>query len=224
VDRVGRSSAADDRRLMAVVVKRRPPNGLIAMALVIAGLFAVGAGLGALAGAPVLPGLGLAHSDPGDPGVPPIARSTPLKISIPAINVSAPVTRVGLAPNGAIGVPPLSNNNLAGWYSGGPSPGQLGPAVIVGHVDGPNGASVFYRLGQLKPGEKVNLDLANHHVALFKIYSVEYYPKGKFPSDRVYGDTSRPGLRLITCGGSFVGGSLGYSDNIVVYATMTLRG
>ena len=203
---------------------RRPPNALIVLALIFGGLFAAGAGLGALAGAPVLPGLGLTHSEPGGPAAKPIARSTPTKISIPAIGVSAPVDKVGLAPDGAIGVPPLSDNNLVGWYSGGPAPGQLGPAVIVGHVDGPSGKSVFYRLGQLKPGEKVRLDLANHHVALFTIYSVEYYPKGKFPGDRVYGDMSRPGLRLITCGGSYLGGSAGYADNIVVYASMTLRG
>ncbi|HZD97884.1 MAG TPA: class F sortase, partial [Micromonosporaceae bacterium] len=199
-------------------------HGLIAMVLIFAGLFAAGAGLGALAGVPSLPGLGLAHSEPGGVDAKPIARSTPTKISIPAINVSAPVAEVGLAPDGAIGVPPLSNNNLVGWYSGGPAPGQLGPAVIVGHVDGPSGKSVFYRLGQLKPGEKVHFDLANHHVALFTIYSVEYYPKGKFPGGRVYGDMSRPGLRLITCGGNYLGGSVGYADNIVVYASMTLRG
>jgi sortase (surface protein transpeptidase) len=153
-----------------------------------------------------------------------MSRSTPMRISIPAIDVNAPITRVGLASNGAIGVPPLDNNNLAGWYSGGPSPGQLGPAVIVGHVDGPKGKSVFYRLGSLKPGQKVTLELANHRTALFSIYSVEYYRKGKFPGSRVYGDYSRPGLRLITCGGSFVGGSTGYEDNIVVYASLTNRG
>jgi hypothetical protein len=210
--------------LTTVVAARRPPNAVIALALIFAGLFAAGAGLGAIAGAPVLPGLGLAHSEPGGPAAKPIARSTPTKISIPAIGVSAPVDTVGLAANGAIGVPPVSDNNLVGWYSGGPAPGQLGPAVIVGHVDGPSGKAVFYRLGQLKPGEKVHLDLANHHVALFTIYSVEYYPKGKFPGDRVYGDMSRPGLRLITCGGDYLGGSVGYADNIVVYASMTLRG
>jgi hypothetical protein len=203
---------------------RERPTGLIGFALILAGLFAAGAGLGALAGVPALPGLGTSHSTPDGPAVRPIARSTPTKISIPAIDVSAPVTQVGLARNGAIGVPPVADDNLAGWYSGGPSPGQLGPAVIVGHVDGPNGESVFYHLSELKPGQKVVLDLANHHVALFNIYSVEYYPKGQFPGDRVYGDDSRPGLRLITCGGDFLGGSVGYADNIVVYASMTLRG
>ena len=131
-----------------------------------------------------------------------MARSTPTRISIPAIGVSAPIMQVGLAADGTIGTPPLADNNLAGWYAGGPSPGQLGPAVVVGHVDGPHGESVFYHLGKLKPGQTVRLDLADRRTAVFTIYSVEYYPKGQFPGDRVYGDYSRPGLRLITCGGA----------------------
>jgi len=206
------------------MVRRTSSSGAIAFVLIIAGIFAAGAGLGALAGAPPFPGHGLAHAEPDGPAAKPMSRSTPMRISIPSINVDAPITTVGLAPNGAIGVPPLDNNNLAGWYTGGPSPGQLGPAVIVGHVDGPQGKSVFYRLGSVKPGQKIVLQLANHHTALFNIYSVEYYKKGEFPGRRVYGDYSRPGLRLITCGGSFLGGSVGYQDNIVVYASLTDRG
>jgi len=207
------------------MVRRTRRSAPIGVLLVLAGLFASGAGLGALFGAPGLPDLKFAHEDPGGPVAPPLDRSVPTRISIPAIDVDAPVSRVGLASNGAIAVPPLSNNNLAGWYSGGPAPGQRGPAVIVGHVDGPNGQSIFYHLSQLKPGQKVQLRLANHRTALFNIYSVEYYPKGKFPGDRVYrSDDDRPELRLITCGGDFLGGSVGYADNVVVYATMTLRG
>src|SRR5262249_10839009 len=121
---------------------------------------------------------------------------------------------------GSIGTPPLSNPNLAGWYRGGPSPGQLGPAVVVGHVDGPHGESVFYKLAQLKPGQTVYVTLADRHVAMFSIYSVEAYPKNAFPIDRVYHDYSRPGLRLITCGGAFLGGPTGYADNVIVYASL----
>jgi hypothetical protein len=203
---------------------RKRPGGLIGAMLVLAGLFAAGAGLGALGGAPMLPGLNAAGPGPDGAVAAPMKRSVPTKITIPDIDVAAPVKPVGLAANGAIGTPPLDNNNLAGWYSGGPTPGQRGPAVIVGHVDGPNGESVFYRLGQLKPGATVKLDLRNHRVALFTVYSVEYYPKGKFPGGRVYGDHERPGLRLITCGGSYLGGSTGYADNIVAYASLTQRG
>jgi hypothetical protein len=153
-----------------------------------------------------------------------MARSVPTRISIPAIGVSAPVTPVGLAGDGTIATPPLAEDNLAGWFSGGPSPGEMGPAIVVGHVDGPRGESVFYRLGTMRPGDAIRLDLADHRVAMFTVYSVEVYPKGRFPGKRVYDDYSRPGLRLITCGGKFVGGSLGYADNIVVYAALTIRG
>jgi hypothetical protein len=199
-------------------------GGLVGALLAFVGLFGAGAGLGLFAGAPSLPGLSLAHIKPAGVAVPPMTRSTPTRISIPSIGVSAPIMQVGLESDGTIGTPPLANDNLAGWYGGGPAPGQLGPAVVVGHVDGPSGESVFYQLGKLKPGQTVQVDLANHHVAMFSIYSVEAYPKGKFPGDRVYDDYSRPGLRLITCGGQFVGGSTGYTDNVVVYASLKFRG
>jgi hypothetical protein len=199
-------------------------SGMAGALLVFLGIFGAGAGLGLLVGAPSLPGLGLAHSRPTGVAVSPMARSTPTRITIPAIGVDAPITGVGLASDGTIATPPLANANLAGWYSGGPSPGQLGPAVLVGHVDGPDGESIFYKLGKLKPGQTVQLDLANHHVAMFSIYSVESYPKGKFPGSRVYGDYTVPGLRLITCGGAYVGGSTGYEDNVVVYASLKFRG
>jgi hypothetical protein len=175
-------------------------------------------------GAPALPSLGFAHDGPNGPSGNAMSRSTPKRIEIPAIGVDAPIMTVGLAQDGTIATPPLADSNLAGWYGGGPAPGQNGPAVVVGHVDGPNGESIFYRLGLLKPGDEISMTLANHRVALFSIYSVEAYPKGKFPGDRIYGDYSRPGLRLITCGGQFVGGATGYADNIVVYASLKYRG
>jgi hypothetical protein len=206
------------------VVKRRRPSGLIGAVLVLVGLFGAGAGLGQLAGAPVLPSFGLAHSHPTTQAARAMSRSTPTKISIPSIGVYAPITSVGIATDGTIDAPPIDDNNLAGWFSGGPAPGQNGPAVIVGHVDGPKGESVFYQLGKLKPGEKVQVNLANHRVAMFGVYSVEYYPKGKFPGSRIYGDYSRPGLRLITCGGKYAGGALEYEDNVVVYASLLVRG
>jgi hypothetical protein len=206
------------------MAQRQAPMGAIAAFLVLLGLFGVGAGIAQLKGAPSLPALGLAHDSPPGQAGRPMARSNPTNISIPAIGVYAPVTPVGLATDGAVAAPPLEQNNLTGWYSGGPTPGQTGPAVIVGHVDGPRGESVFYRLGQLKPGQKVEVSLANHRVAVFSVYSVEYYPKGEFPGHKVYDDYSRPGLRLITCGGTYVGGSVGYRDNVVVYASLLARG
>jgi hypothetical protein len=200
------------------------PSWLIPATLVLVGLFGAGAGLGLSAGAPSLPSFGLAHEKANGPAAHALSRSTPTKIRIRSIGVSAPVMSLGLAPDGTINTPPLDNANLAGWYQGGPSPGQMGPAVIVGHVDGPKGESVFYKLGKMRPGDKIQVDLANHRVAMFSVYSVEVFPKDKLPGDRVDRDYTRPGLRLITCGGTWVGGSTGYTDNIVVFAQMTFRG
>lgn len=203
-------------------MKRR--SGLYGVALVLIGLFGAGAGLGQLTGLPTLPSLSFAHAAPDTPAAHAMARSTPTKITIPSIGVSAPITPVGTAADGTVATPPLVENNLAGWYDKGPSPGEMGPAIVVGHVDGPRGESVFYKLGKMKPGDKVQIDLANHRVAVFSVYSVEVYDKAHFPGHRVYDDYSRPGLRLITCGGKYVGGSVGYADNIVVYASLVIRG
>lgn len=199
-------------------------GGIVGALLVLCGIFGAGAGLGLVVGAPALPNLGFAHANPSGPAADAMPRSTPTRISIPSIGVSAPIMPVDLASDGTIGTPPLSDSNLAGWYEGGPAPGQNGPAIVVGHVDGPHGESIFYNLGKLKPGGTVQLTLANHRIAIFSIYSVESYPKGKFPGDRIYGDYTRPGLRLITCGGQFVGGATGYADNVVVYAALQRRG
>jgi hypothetical protein len=232
VDDTAQDDAARDDTVQLVAVGPPPPDsrpgrrlgGVLSALLVLVGIFGVGAGLGLVVGAPAMPSLSLAHAKPTGPAVAAMARSTPKRISIPSIGVSAPIIPVGLAGDGTIGTPPLSNANLAGWYDGGPAPGQMGPAVVVGHVDGPHGESVFYKLGKLKPGQIVQLNLADRRVAVFSIYSVEAYPKGRFPGDRIYGDYSRPGLRLITCGGRFIGGSTGYADNVVVYATLQFRG
>ncbi len=210
--------------LPAWVRPNRTLSGIAGALFVLCGLFGIGAGLGLVVGAPSLPSLSFAHPNATGPAGHAMSRSTPTKISIPSINVTAPIMPVGLASDGTIGTPPLSDSNLAGWYSGGPAPGQNGPAVVVGHVDGPNGESIFYNLGKLKPGDTVQLTLANHKVAIFSIYSVESYPKSEFPGNRIYGDYTRPGLRLITCGGQFVGGSTGYADNVVVYASLKYRG
>lgn len=189
------------------------------LALLFFGLFGVGAGLGLLPGPPGLPTANQSGSPPAHTATA-LSRSAPTRIAIPAIGVSAPIMSVGLATDGAIGTPPLDQRNLAGWYAGGPSPGETGPAIIVGHVDGPSGESVFYHLDSLKPGNTVRVTRADGKVAVFTIYSVAYYPKGKFPGTQVYGNDGRPDLRLITCGGPYLGGEAGYADNVVAYASL----
>jgi hypothetical protein len=152
------------------------------------------------------------------------ASSPPVGISIPAIDVRSKLMEVGLNPDGTIQVPPLNNlplTNEAAWYKYSPAPGQVGPSVIEGHVDSARyGPSVFFRLGELKPGDHVEIDLADHEVTVFKVTAVRLYPKSQFPAAAVYGFTSYASLRLVTCGGSFDDQSGQYGSNVVVFASL----
>ncbi len=169
----------------------------------------------------VAPQPSLAAVDPQGPqtaaAVLPAAR--PISIYIPAINVSSPVNSVGLNPDHTMETPhPGSLFDQAAWYRYSPTPGQMGPSVIVGHVDSAMGPSVFFKLGALKPGQRIKVTRADHTTAAFEVDSVESFLKNSFPSRIVYGDTDYPALRLITCGGSFDKETGGYRNNIVVFA------
>ena len=155
---------------------------------------------------------------------PALARSLPISISIPAIGVRSRLSYVGLNPDGTIQVPPLNDpplTNEAAWYKYSPTPGQLGPSIIEGHVDSSRaGPSVFFRLGALKPGDLVYVTLADGQVAVFKITGVRLYRKSQFPTKTVYGNTDYAALRLITCGGSFDEQSHHYTSNVVAFASL----
>jgi LPXTG-site transpeptidase (sortase) family protein len=154
-----------------------------------------------------------------DPGVRALARSVPVSIRIPVIDVSAPVEKVGQNADGTVQVPPLDNHNLTGWYHYGPTPGQLGSSVILGHVDSYAGISVFYYLKDLRPGDKIYVTLADGTVAIFAVDGVQKVAKTDFPTASVYqAHLDYPSLRLVTCGGYFDQAAGHYLDNIIVYA------
>lgn len=195
------------------------PLGLIAVTLVFLGLFAVCAGLGTMTG------FDLRDVFRGPDKAPPRAfpvlePSRPLRVTIPDLDVRAPILNVGLARDGSVGVPPLERHREAGWFEQGPTPGQFGPALIVGHADTRTGPSVFHGLDRMKPGQRVEVLREDGSTAIFEVNSVENFGKGKLPIARVYGDYSRPSLRLVTCGGTWIGGRQGYSDNIIVFASL----
>lgn len=137
---------------------------------------------------------------------------------MPSIGVrSNHLVGLGRSSDGTLEVP--SDYAAPGWYSPGPAPGQLGAAVIAGHVDGPSGPAVFYRLGALRPGAEVIVTRQDGRRATFTVDHVDRYRKDRFPTVAVYGDaTHRAELRLITCGGDFDHRSGHYLDNIVVFA------
>jgi sortase (surface protein transpeptidase) len=130
---------------------------------------------------------------------------------------------VGLTKSGKLQVPqPGPNYNKAAWYKGSPTPGQLGPSIIEGHVDSAKeGPSVFFKLGALRPGDHVKVARKDHKTAVFTITSVIKAPKDHFPSVKVYNNTDHAALRLITCGGSFDQSTGHYRSNIVAFAKLT---
>jgi Sortase domain len=140
----------------------------------------------------------------------------PVRIEIPAIGVRAPVIRLGLNPDRSLEVP--KDFGDTGWWSGGPRPGDPGPAVIVGQVDSDTGPAVFYRVGDLGAGDPITVVGADGRRARFTVTGKQEFPKDHFPTERVYGRTTGPALRLITCSGTFDHSSGHYLDNTVVFA------
>lgn len=173
-----------------------------------------------LTGVDVLPDGPPARFWPAPRDFPVLARSLPVSIRARSVRIDAQIHSVGNTPSGAIDVPTGGRFDEAGWYEKGPSPGEYGPAVIVGHVDSGTGPSVFHQLSRLRPGNRVEVTRADGSVAVFEVNSVKRFDRDNLPADQVFGDFSRPALRLITCGGRWVGGTTGYADNVVVFASL----
>ncbi len=148
--------------------------------------------------------------------------SEPDAIDIPAIGVHSEMQQVGLTAEHTLEVPaPGPHYDHAAWYKHSPTPGSVGPSVIVGHVDSASGGpSVFFDLGELRPGDEVLVTRRDGTVAIFEVDAVGQYSKDDFPTELVYGDTDHAALRLITCGGAFDRGERSYVDNIVVFASL----
>jgi sortase (surface protein transpeptidase) len=148
----------------------------------------------------------------------PAATTTapPARVSIPAIGVDSSLTGIGIDGSGAL-VPP-ADFDQAGWFAAGPAPGEVGPAVLAGHVDDRTGPAVFFRLEELSAGDQVLVTRSDGRVVAFTVTRVAAYPKDDFATAEVYGPTTGPELRLITCGGVFDRSRRSYEDNVVVFA------
>ncbi|SFO38316.1 Sortase family protein [Geodermatophilus obscurus] len=147
---------------------------------------------------------------------PPAAGVVPLRVRVPAIGVDSGLVDLGLDAAGALEAP--AGPALAGWYAQGPAPGDVGPAVLAGHVDSRVGPAVFFRLQELSAGDEVLVDRSDGTTARFTVDRVERHPKDAFPTDAVYGPTADAQLRLVTCGGDFDRAARSYADNVVVFA------
>ena len=147
----------------------------------------------------------------------PSEASEPVAVALPRLGVRSALDPLDLQPDGQLQAPPRWD--VAGWYIRGPRPGERGPAVVAGHVDGPDGPAGFWRLQELRPGDRVEVSRADGSTAVFAVTRSLVVPKDDFPTAEVYGPTPHAELRLITCDGAFDRGSGHYLDNLVVFAT-----
>jgi hypothetical protein len=148
------------------------------------------------------------------------ATPVPTRISIPKIRVASSLDRLGRAPDGTVEVPGPDRWEVPGWYELGPRPGDLGSAVILGHVDSTRGPAVFFRLRELRAGDEIEVMRADGSSVRFVVQRTEQYDKQRFPTDDVYYPTLTSALRLVTCGGEFDYSVGHYRSNIIVFATI----
>jgi hypothetical protein len=193
--------------------------GALGVLLIVAGLAAVGIALLAQVHAPQ-PSPQAAGTTAGGRG-PWLRRSPPVAVDIPAIGVTSALLHLGLNRDGTMRVPSLATApDKAAWYKFSATPGQIGVSVIEGHVDSYQGPAVFFRLGALRPGDRVDVKLADGVIAVFRVTGVREYLKSHFPARTVYGATRHAALRLITCGGSFDYATHRYLSSTVVFASL----
>lgn len=147
-----------------------------------------------------------------------MGAATPVRLQIPAIGVDSDLMDLGLRADGTLEVPPTGFP--AGWYTGAPTPGELGPAIIAGHVDWGGEPGVFFDLRELASGDEITVRRQDGSTARFRVERVDRFAKDQFPTQLVYADLDHAGLRLITCGGDFDRQTRSYEDNVVVFARL----
>ncbi|MER7558932.1 class F sortase [Nocardioides sp. NPDC126508] len=167
------------------------------------------------------------HSAPGVTGPRPAYLSVegedqvaPVRLEIPAIGLDRRLLRLGLDEHRKLQVPTMAQADRPGWYRYSPTPGDIGPSVIAGHVDSTRGPAVFYRLRELGKGDTIRVQRADGRLAVFVVDKVRLVQKSRFPTEEVYGPIRYAGLRLITCGGDYDRDRGGYQRNLVVFAKL----
>ncbi len=155
---------------------------------------------------------------PAEAVSPVVERSVPVSLRIPAIGLAVSMSELGLNSDGTVEVP--TDFQEPGWFRLGPSPGQVGSAVILGHVDSYQGPAVFFQLRSLQAGDRVEVSLADGAIAQFVVDTVATYLKTQFPAEQVYASHGYSALQLVTCGGEFDTQSRSYLSNVVAYTSL----
>lgn len=194
--------------------------GVFAVLLIVGGAAAFGVAALSQVHAPQ-PGKGAAGSTAAGARGPRLPRSEPVAVTIPAIGVRSSLLQLGLNHDGTIAVPSVYNRPMeAAWYKYSVTPGEIGSSVIEGHVDTLRGPAIFFRLGALRPGNAIEIRLADGVTAVFRVRGVREYAKDDFPTKTIYGGANYAALHLITCGGAFDFNTGHYVSSTVVFASL----
>ena len=141
-------------------------------------------------------------------------------MSIPRIGLLSDIISLGQQEDGTLEVPPEEAGSPAGWYVNSPTPGERGPSILLGHVNSLGGSpGVFARLQELVPGDDVGIDRADGTTAVFRVTAIKRYDKDTFPALQVYGNTTHPEIRLITCDGYNPQNGT-FEENLVAYGKL----
>ncbi|MER6663673.1 class F sortase [Amycolatopsis japonica] len=161
-----------------------------------------------------------APSESAPPVVKPYNGTRPTNVKIPKIGAESSLVTVAVGKDGKMSVPSAKNPMQAAWYRLSPVPGDVGPSILLGHVDGNKQPGIFYKLKDVNPGDEVLVERSDGKNLKFVVEKKDQVPKDQFPEEAVYGNTDKPQLRLITCGGVFDQEEHSYKDNIIVYANL----
>ncbi len=148
----------------------------------------------------------------------PVLRSRPVVLEIPALGIDTAIGTLGLQADRQLMVP--TSAHVVDWYVDGPTPGQAGSAVILGHVDSYRGPGTFFFLKDLTAGDAITVKLSDGVVTHFVVTRVVQYSKIDFPDRLVFGPRGTSDLNLVTCGGTFDHATGHYESNIVVYSKL----
>lgn len=125
----------------------------------------------------------------------------PVKITIKSIGITAPIESVGVL-EGAMAVPTFGHN--VGWYSFGTRPGDVGSAVLAGHVNWMNGEdAVFTNLKDIKVGDVINVTNNYGKIDNFIVREIKSYPVWTDTTEIFSSSDGLSHLNLITCNGDW---------------------
>jgi len=144
--------------------------------------------------------------------------NAPTGIELPTLAAHSSLITVGLNQDGTIEVPPLDKPEQAAYFAYGPAPGQVGPALVVAHVNGGGRPGFFSRLRALKVGDPVLVDVPNGPPVAFRVTSTRLVAKDAFPWAEATAPTPDPELVLLTCGGKLDTKIHSYESNVEVRA------